>query len=82
MAIFLLAIIPFVIAGKGKPACNDGIDNDNDGLIDMKDPGCINPGDKSEYNEPINQTTTTITSTTITTTTFITTTTIGNFSLS
>jgi len=25
---------------KDKPACKDGIDNDGDGLIDAKDPGC------------------------------------------
>jgi hypothetical protein len=30
------------------PACSDGWDNDNDGLIDMEDPGCNNPNDDSE----------------------------------
>ena len=35
------------------PQCNDGIDNDNDGAIDMQDPGC-RTGD-TEYS---NQTTT------------------------
>lgn len=30
-------------------ACNDGIDNDGDGLVDdPDDPGCIAPGDRSE----------------------------------
>jgi hypothetical protein len=29
-------------------ACNDGIDNDNDGLIDMDDPGCASPTDNDE----------------------------------
>ncbi|HUH02081.1 MAG TPA: hypothetical protein VML75_08785, partial [Kofleriaceae bacterium] len=30
-------------------ACNDGIDNDNDGLIDFpNDPGCTNPSDNDE----------------------------------
>ena len=24
-------------------ACNDGIDNDGDGLVDMNDPGCLYP---------------------------------------
>lgn len=31
-----------------KPQCNDGVDNDNDGLIDMADPGCAEPSDRSE----------------------------------
>jgi len=30
--------------------CNDGIDNDNDGLIDMADPGCSSPQDNDESN--------------------------------
>lgn len=28
--------------------CNDGIDNDGDGKIDMEDPGCQSPGDNDE----------------------------------
>ncbi|MCD6464393.1 PKD domain-containing protein, partial [Candidatus Woesearchaeota archaeon] len=36
-------------------ACNDGIDNDNDGLIDMEDPGCESLKDNSEYNIPLNE---------------------------
>ena len=28
--------------------CNDGLDNDGDGRIDMDDPGCQNPGDNDE----------------------------------
>ena len=31
-------------------ACNDGIDNDGDGLVDMNDPGCLYPTYNSEYN--------------------------------
>lgn len=31
-------------------ACADGLDNDQDGLIDLGDPGCTNPNDVSEYN--------------------------------
>lgn len=31
-------------------ACNDGLDNDNDGLIDLNDPGCSSATDNSEYN--------------------------------
>lgn len=33
--------------------CSDGIDNDQDGLIDYpEDPGCSGPEDDDEYNEP------------------------------
>ncbi|MBI2595085.1 MAG: hypothetical protein HYW38_02415 [Candidatus Colwellbacteria bacterium] len=32
------------------PQCSDGIDNDNDGLIDLSDPGCSSPSDNNEYN--------------------------------
>ncbi|WP_202320055.1 vWA domain-containing protein [Archaeoglobus neptunius] len=33
--------------------CNDGIDNDGDGLIDYpNDPGCSSPQDNNEYNVP------------------------------
>ena len=35
------------------PACSDELDNDNDGLFDMDDPGCTSPSDDSEEN-PIN----------------------------
>lgn len=31
-------------------ACNDGIDNDGDGLVDLNDPGCSSTGDNSEIN--------------------------------
>ncbi|MDD5623798.1 MAG: hypothetical protein PHI23_03760, partial [Candidatus Peribacteraceae bacterium] len=30
------------------PDCSDGSDNDNDGLIDMQDSGCVSPNDMSE----------------------------------
>ncbi|PIN69898.1 hypothetical protein COV93_03615 [Candidatus Woesearchaeota archaeon CG11_big_fil_rev_8_21_14_0_20_43_8] len=30
------------------PQCSDGKDNDNDGLIDMNDPGCSDPSDNDE----------------------------------
>ncbi len=37
------------------PQCSDGIDNDNDGLIDYpNDPGCLSPEDNDESN-PITQ---------------------------
>lgn len=32
------------------PACSDGRDNDNDGFVDLSDPGCTGPSDDSEYN--------------------------------
>jgi hypothetical protein len=46
-------------AGNGGPQCSDGVDNDGDGLVDTKDPGChsdnnannassFNPDDTSE----------------------------------
>lgn len=31
------------------PQCNDGVDDDNDNLIDMADPGCDSPDDNNEY---------------------------------
>ena len=31
--------------------CNDGLDNDNDDLVDMDDPGCDSPSDDDETNE-------------------------------
>lgn len=34
------------------PQCSDRIDNDHDGLIDMKDPGCSNPQDNNESDDP------------------------------
>ncbi|MFH1333116.1 MAG: hypothetical protein ABIH53_02700 [archaeon] len=35
-----------------KSLCEDGLDNDGDGLVDMDDPGCSNPEDDDEYNAP------------------------------
>jgi hypothetical protein len=29
--------------------CNNGVDDDGDGLTDMADPGCADPNDQSEY---------------------------------
>src|SRR5437868_5802177 len=34
------------------PACANGIDDDGDGLVDMADPDCTEPGDTSEAPEP------------------------------
>ena len=44
-------IIGFSGDEGGEPppyACDDGIDNDGDGLIDMADPGCASPTDDNE----------------------------------
>jgi uncharacterized repeat protein (TIGR01451 family) len=34
------------------PQCRDGLDNDNDGRVDMLDPGCANPDDNNEGDDP------------------------------
>jgi conjugal transfer mating pair stabilization protein TraN len=34
------------------PECDDGVDNDNDGLADLEDPGCEGPDDTSEADPP------------------------------
>ena len=36
-------------------ACNNGIDDDGDGLVDMNDPGCSSTTDTNEYNAPQTQ---------------------------
>lgn len=36
--------------GGHTPACADGIDNDNDGSVDMTDPGCADSNDDDESN--------------------------------
>ncbi len=35
--------------------CDDGIDNDNDGFVDMNDPGCDSPQDNDESDDPVNE---------------------------
>lgn len=37
-----------------KPACSDGRDNDRDGKVDLKDPGCSSKNDNSEFNPKSN----------------------------
>lgn len=37
---------------RPKAACEDSLDNDGDGLVDMNDPGCQNPQDTDETNAP------------------------------
>ena len=36
----------------GDVQCNDGKDNDEDGFVDMEDPGCDSASDNDEYNPP------------------------------
>lgn len=38
------------LPGSSTPACDDGLDNDGDGLIDSADPGCTSGIDNNEYN--------------------------------
>jgi len=48
-AVFALALTAGgVPAASAAPACSDGIDNDGDGLIDLRDPGCASSVDDSE----------------------------------
>lgn len=54
---FLLSLmipLSLSIAGCGEDAteCEDGSDNDGDGLIDIADPGCAFSGGKSEFPDP------------------------------
>jgi hypothetical protein len=43
---------PYVFSIPPKPECSDGIDNDDDELIDGLDPGCwTDPGDPDTYDE-------------------------------
>ncbi|HET9120452.1 MAG TPA: lytic murein transglycosylase [Solirubrobacterales bacterium] len=46
------------------PQCSDTADNDGDGLVDLKDPGCSNSLDDDEYNAPTGGGTTSSTTTT------------------
>lgn len=39
-----------IVSSTSTYACNDGIDNDGDGYVDMGDPGCFSPTDNDEYN--------------------------------
>jgi hypothetical protein len=43
------------------PLCNDGIDNDGDGLVDMADPGCSSTSDNDEADPDTTAPTTTFT---------------------
>ncbi len=43
---------PIIEEGIPSFACSNNVDDDNDGLIDMADPGCLDVNDNSEYNAP------------------------------
>ncbi|MBU1030711.1 MAG: hypothetical protein ABIC91_06500, partial [Nanoarchaeota archaeon] len=40
----ILRILDYIL-----PKCSDGLDNDDDGFIDMDDSGCSNPSDNQEF---------------------------------
>ncbi len=73
--LFTLVLTALVLASFSfarKPACNDKIDNDEDGFIDYPaDPGCVNKGDNSEFNPSTSTTIQTTSSSILTTTTTI-----------
>ncbi|OGD67326.1 hypothetical protein A2442_00995 [Candidatus Campbellbacteria bacterium RIFOXYC2_FULL_35_25] len=41
------------VAIVGSTQCNNGVDDDGDGLTDLADPGCSGPGDTSEQNPTV-----------------------------
>jgi len=51
LTIASLAVLATVAACGGNSQCDDGVDNDSDGLIDSLDPGCAVNGD-AEFPEP------------------------------
>jgi len=46
------ASVAFNLKKNAATECNDGIDNDSDGLVDTNDPGCTGPTDPDESNPP------------------------------
>src|SRR3989344_2816667 len=51
-AVLLVSIllVGFVLAARVPKECNDKIDNDGDGMIDLADAGCVDRGDNDETN--------------------------------
>jgi hypothetical protein len=41
-------VAEFLVPLTPPPACNDGIDNDGDGLVDLADPDCTDLGGTHE----------------------------------
>jgi hypothetical protein len=52
LIVLVLGLALGSLALAGDDACNDGIDNDGDGLVDMVDFGCFEPDDDSERCDP------------------------------
>jgi hypothetical protein len=51
--VLFATLIPIHAASAAPKACNDGLDNDGDSLIDYPaDPGCASRGDNDESNQP------------------------------
>jgi hypothetical protein len=51
--VLFATLIPAHAALAAPKACNDGLDNDGDSLIDYPaDPGCVSKGDNDEFNQP------------------------------
>lgn len=51
VGILLVSLVLAGVTARGKPACNDGLDNDLDGYRDWpSDPGCLSKNDASELN--------------------------------
>lgn len=44
---------PATTSASAPPQCSDGRDNDGDGAIDLKDPGCATPQDNNEADESV-----------------------------
>lgn len=58
LALVILAavLVPLAIAarnGGGSKQCNNGIDDDNDGLLDLADPGCASKQDNDEHSSTL-----------------------------
>lgn len=48
----LLAVLALSACGIEKNDCNDGVDNDGDGLLDQDDAGCLYNDNQAEYPDP------------------------------
>jgi hypothetical protein len=48
VSLVLVCVMLAVFVLAAPKACNNGVDDDGDGLVDMADPGCKNKGDNTE----------------------------------
>ena len=56
LVLLAVVVVPLAIAGKGSGGpkqCNNRIDDDNDGLIDLADPGCASKQDNDEHSNTL-----------------------------